>query len=92
MNFIKHLWDKAWLYISSAITFIALFLYAMLQRNKKKQAENKAERKEKAQQISRDVDKAVQEQRQENVDNEQQMEEDISNRNAGLNNDRLRNK
>lgn len=70
---------------------IAVILYALLQRNKKQQAESKAKNKQKAQDISKAIDASVEEQRKEARDNEEQVREDVSNRRASLNNDRLRN-
>lgn len=87
----RHMLNNIWLYVSSAITFVALFLYAMLQRNKRKQAEDRVENREKAQEISRNVDKSVERQRKEARDNEEEVRNDVSKRRASLNNNRLRN-
>ena len=87
----KHILSNIWLYVSSAITFVALFLYALLQKNKRQQAEDRADNTEKAQEASRNVDKAVQEQREEARDNEKDVRDRVAKRRAGLNNNRLRN-
>lgn len=87
----RHMLNNIWLYVSSAITFVALFLYAMLQRNKREQAEDRVENREKAQEISRNVDKSVERQRKEARDNEEEVRNDVSKRRASLNNNRLRN-